>query len=59
MKSIDEIRQQLQSGTFELTHALKRLVERNISRSEIMETGKNVTILKIIPKINIHLVAYC
>lgn len=33
MKSIDEIRQQLQSGNFELTrHSLKRLVERNISR---------------------------
>ena len=50
MKSIDEIRQQLQSGDFELTrHALKRLVERNISRLEIMETGKNVTIIEDYP----------
>ncbi|MDB9534921.1 DUF4258 domain-containing protein [Dolichospermum planctonicum CS-1226] len=46
MKSIDEIREQLQSGNFEFTrHGLKRLVERNISRSEIMETGDNAIII--------------
>jgi hypothetical protein len=51
MKSIDEIRQQLQSGNFELTrHGLKRLVERNISRSEIIETGKNAIIIEDYPE---------
>jgi Domain of unknown function (DUF4258) len=50
MKSIDEIRQQLQAGNFELTrHGLKRLVERNISRSEIMETGDNAIIIEDYP----------
>ena len=50
MKSIDEIREQLQSGNFEFTrHRLKRLVERNISRSEIMETGDNAIIIEDYP----------
>jgi hypothetical protein len=41
MKSIDQIRQQLRLGKFELTrHALKRLVERNISRTEIYEPNQ-------------------
>lgn len=50
MKSIDEIREQLQSGNFEFTrHRLKRLVERNISRSEIMKTGDNAVIIEDYP----------
>ncbi len=50
MKSIDQIRQQLRLGNFELTrHALKRLVERNISRTEIIETGDNATIIEDYP----------
>jgi hypothetical protein len=50
MNSIDEIREQLQSGNFELTrHALKRLIERNISCSEIIEIGKNATIIEDYP----------
>ncbi len=50
MKSIEQIRQQLTSGNFNLTrHALKRLVERNISRSEIIETGDNATIIEDYP----------
>jgi hypothetical protein len=50
MKSIDEIREQLQSGKFEFTrHGLKRLVERNISRSEIMATGDNAIIIEDYP----------
>ena len=40
MKPLDEIKNQLRSGNFQLTrHALKRQVERNISRAEIMEAG--------------------
>jgi hypothetical protein len=50
MKSIEEIRQQLKSGNFEFTrHGLKRLVERNISQSEIMETGENAIIIEDYP----------
>jgi hypothetical protein len=50
MKSIDEIREQLQSGKFEFTrHGLKRLVERNISRAEIMEIGDNAIIIEDYP----------
>lgn len=50
MKSIEEIRTQLQSGKFEFTrHGLKRLVERNISKSELMETGENAIIIEDYP----------
>jgi hypothetical protein len=36
MKSIAEIQRQLVAGAFEFTrHALKRVVERNISEAEI------------------------
>ncbi|MGK7945402.1 MAG: DUF4258 domain-containing protein [Microcystaceae cyanobacterium] len=50
MKSLDKIRQQLRSGEFEFTrHALKRLVERNISRQEIQETGNNAIIIENYP----------
>ncbi|MDJ0662387.1 MAG: DUF4258 domain-containing protein [Crocosphaera sp.] len=50
MKSLDKIRQQLTNGEFELTrHALKRLVERNISRQEIQETGNNAVIIEDYP----------
>lgn len=50
MKSINEIRLQLQSGNFQFTrHSLKRLVERNISKLDIIETGKNVVIIEDYP----------
>ncbi|MBD2394336.1 DUF4258 domain-containing protein [Cyanobacterium aponinum FACHB-4101] len=50
MKSIDEIRLQLRSGQFQFTrHGLRRLVERNISRSEIIETGENAIIIEDYP----------
>jgi Domain of unknown function (DUF4258) len=50
MKSINEIRLQLQSGKFQFTrHGLRRLVERNISKLEIIETGKNVIIIENYP----------
>lgn len=47
MKSISQICQQLQQGQFNLTrHALKRIVERNISRQEIIEVGENAVIIE-------------
>jgi hypothetical protein len=50
MKSLDKIRQQLASGRFQFTrHALKRLVERNISRAKIRETGDNAIIIEDYP----------
>ena len=50
MKSLEQIRQQLVSGQFDLTrHALKRVVERNISRSEIREAGENVVTIEDYP----------
>ncbi|GJD23264.1 hypothetical protein RIVM261_082200 [Rivularia sp. IAM M-261] len=50
MKSIEEIRQQLESGEFEFSrHAFKRAVERNISEQEIKEAGKNADIIEVYP----------
>ncbi len=50
MKSIEEIRQQLEFGEFEFSrHAFKRAVERNISEQEIKEAGKNVDIIEVYP----------
>jgi hypothetical protein len=50
MKSLAEIRQQIVSGNFELTrHALRRVVERNISRLEIMEIGSDAIIIEDYP----------
>jgi hypothetical protein len=50
MKSIHEIRSQLRAGKFQFTrHGLKRFVERNISQSEIIETGENVVIIEDYP----------
>lgn len=50
MKTLEEIRKQLCSGDFELTrHALKRQVERNISRNDIRDIGENVVIIEDYP----------
>ncbi|WP_199248030.1 DUF4258 domain-containing protein [[Phormidium] sp. ETS-05] len=50
MKSIEDIRQQLQAGEFEFSrHAFRRSVERNISEDEIKDTGKNVIIIEDYP----------
>jgi len=50
MKSLLEIQQQLQSGSFEFTrHAFKRAIERNISEKEIREIGENVEIIEDYP----------
>lgn len=50
MKSLQEIKQQLQSGEFEFTrHALKRAIERNISDREIREIAENIQIIEDYP----------
>jgi hypothetical protein len=50
VKTLVEIRQQLQAGEFEFTrHAFKRAVERNISDLEIIEAGANVIIIEDYP----------
>jgi hypothetical protein len=50
MKSLPEIQQQLQAGSFEFTrHAFKRAIERNISEQEIKEIGENVEMIEDYP----------
>ena len=50
MKTITEIRSQLQRGDFEFSrHALKRTVERNISEKEIMQISENAIIIEEYP----------
>ncbi|MEA5486036.1 MULTISPECIES: DUF4258 domain-containing protein [Pseudanabaena] len=50
MKTITEIRSQLQRGDFEFSrHALKRAVERNISEQEIMQIAENASIIEEYP----------
>jgi Domain of unknown function (DUF4258) len=50
MKSLIDIQQQLQTGSFEFTrHAFKRAIERNINEQEIRETGKNVEVIEDYP----------
>ena len=51
MKSLLEIKRQLQAGDFEFTrHAFKRAIERNISEKEIREIGKNIEIIEDYPE---------
>jgi hypothetical protein len=50
VKTLTEIRQQLQAGEFEFTrHAFKRAIERNISDREIIEAGANAIIIEDYP----------
>jgi hypothetical protein len=50
VKTLAEIRQQLEGGEFEFTrHAFKRSIERNISDLEIIEAGANVIIIEDYP----------
>ena len=50
MKSLDDIRAQLAHGQFEFTqHALKRVVERNISHAEICEAGGRAVMIEDYP----------
>ncbi|NJM98554.1 MAG: DUF4258 domain-containing protein [Phormidesmis sp. RL_2_1] len=51
MKSLAEIRQQLQSGNYEFTrHAFKRAVERNISEQEIQASAENLEVIEDYPE---------
>ncbi|MFQ5965809.1 MAG: DUF4258 domain-containing protein [Candidatus Scalinduaceae bacterium] len=50
MKTLGEIQRQLSLGEFEFSrHALKRVVERNISELEIKEAGRNAKIIEEYP----------
>ena len=50
MKTIAEIQRQLMAGEFEFTrHALKRVVERNISEAEIRQAGAKAEVIENYP----------
>ncbi len=51
VKTFEQIRQQLQDGEFDFTrHALKRVVERNISELEIREASENAQTIEDYPE---------
>jgi Domain of unknown function (DUF4258) len=50
MKSLEEIKSQLQAGQFEFTrHALKRAIECNISEEEIKEMSLTIEVIEDYP----------
>jgi hypothetical protein len=50
MKSLEGIQSQLSMGEFEFSrHALKRVVERNISDQEIRQAGAQATVIEDYP----------
>jgi Domain of unknown function (DUF4258) len=50
VKSLEEIKSQLQAGKFEFTrHALKRAIERNISEEEIKEMSLTIEVIEDYP----------
>ncbi|MGB7087179.1 MAG: DUF4258 domain-containing protein [Phormidesmis sp.] len=50
MKPLEDIRKQLQAGSFEFTrHAFKRAVERNISDAEIKEAAAAMEVIEDYP----------
>ena len=50
MKSLDDIKEQLRTGSFEFTrHAFKRAVERNISDKEIRESAECLELIEDYP----------
>ena len=50
MKSLDQVRLQLESGNFDFSrHALRRVVERNVSEPEIRQAGLDATIIEEYP----------
>jgi hypothetical protein len=50
MKSLTEIRRQLEDGQFEFSrHAFRRVVERNISEEEIRQAGAHAEIIEEYP----------
>lgn len=51
MKTLNQIQSQLSAGEFSFSrHALKRVVERNISEIEIKQVGMNANIIEEYPK---------
>ncbi|MXZ07847.1 MAG: DUF4258 domain-containing protein [Gemmatimonadetes bacterium] len=51
MKTLNQIRSQLSGGEFSFSrHALKRVVERNISEIEIKQVGMNANIIEEYPE---------
>ncbi|MDE2800361.1 MAG: DUF4258 domain-containing protein [Gemmatimonadota bacterium] len=51
MKTLDQIRSQLSVGEFNFSrHALKRVVERNISETEIKQIGMNANMIEEYPE---------
>lgn len=50
MKTLDDIRRQLSAGEFEFSrHAFKRVIERNISDSEIRQAGEHGKVIEDYP----------
>ena len=50
MRTLEQVRQQLASGEFEFSrHALRRVVERNISAAEIQEAGVAAEVIEDYP----------
>ena len=51
MKTLEEIKSSLADGKIDLTiHALKRIVERNISKREIMEAADSAILIEDYPE---------
>ena len=51
MKTLPQIQQELAAGQFEFSrHALRRVVERNISEHEIREAGATAEIIESYPQ---------
>jgi hypothetical protein len=51
MKSLSQIRQELAAGQFDFSrHALRRVVERNISEQEIREAGAKAEVIENYPQ---------
>lgn len=50
MKTIERVRSQLREGEFDLSrHALRRIVERNISEQEIRQAGPAAVVIEDYP----------
>jgi hypothetical protein len=50
MKTLEEVRSQLSAGEFDFSrHALKRVVERNISDQEIRQAGVQANVIEDYP----------
>jgi hypothetical protein len=51
MKTLSQIQQELAAGQFEFSrHALRRVVERNISEREIREAGAKAEVIESYPQ---------